>query len=51
VKSPELAKIGPAYDWASIFRDAQQAKGYINPYAPYAEGGSVEDLMKIVRKK
>jgi len=31
-----------------------QEKGYINPYAAYesyAKGGTVEDLMKILRKK
>jgi hypothetical protein len=34
------------YDWSSIFGTPQQQKMFVSPYA---KGGSVEDLMKIMK--
>ena len=49
----EGAKIGPAYDWSSIFATPQQAQFYsgFSPYGAYAEGGTVEDLLKLLEDK
>ena len=53
VKTPEVAKIGPQYDWSSIFRTPEQQKFFASPYGQYgyADGGEVteEELLNIVR--
>lgn len=46
VNQSPLTQINNVYDWSSIFGTPQQEKMFITPYA---EGGSVEDLMKILK--
>jgi hypothetical protein len=51
VKAQPVAKIGPAYDFQSIFRDPSQESFY---RSPYAEGGVVktnEELLKLLGGK
>jgi hypothetical protein len=52
VKAPEVAKIGPLYDFSSIFRTPEQEQFFSTPfkYGMY-EGGEVteEELLNIVR--
>jgi hypothetical protein len=52
VKTPEVAKIGPLYDFSSIFRTPEQEQFFMSPfkYGMY-EGGEVteEELLNIVR--
>ncbi len=53
VKAPDPARIGPAYDWSSIFATPQQQQFYsgFSPYGAYAEGGTVEDLLRLLEDK
>lgn len=51
VKAPDPAKINYLYDFNSIFANPQQQKMFTTPYGPtgMAEGGSVDDLIKILK--
>lgn len=46
VNPQPVAKIGPAYDFGSIFRDAGQESFY---KSPYAQGGIVETNEELLR--
>jgi hypothetical protein len=52
VKTPEVAKIGPLYDFSSIFRTPEQEQFFMSPFKlGMYEGGEVteEELLNIVR--
>ena len=46
VKAPDPAKIGYVYDFSSIFANPAQQQMFVTPYA---EGGSVDDILDILR--
>lgn len=46
VNQSPLTQINNVYDWSSIFGTPQQQKMFVTPYA---KGGTVEDLMKIMK--
>ena len=53
VNPVDPAKIGPAYDFGSIFRDAGQEAFYTKA-GPYAQGGIVdtnEELLRLIGGK
>ena len=45
VKGPDPAKIGPAYDFESIFRDPVQDAFY---RGPYSQGSANEELLRLI---
>ena len=46
VNAAPLAQINNVYDWSSIFGTPQQEKMFVTPYA---SGGTVDDLVKILK--